>query len=238
MLIFTTETFYFILCTPFIISWLFLFLFSKKTRREQLRMSIFFTPVGPIIDNLFYLRDYWMPGSILDFEVASWKIFLESFLFSFVAFGIGSVLYQIIAKKIYAAERLKKPDKLETAAVVFILGFVAYLMSLLGMNSIFSTSIASLAFAVYIIVQRKDLLFPALMSGFLFMTFIFFAYSLIYHSLSNIEQILANISYLYNTSLGARFIFIPVTELVWAFSTGISVGIFYKYISGLAFIRK
>ena len=77
---------YFILTIPFIIIWLLLFIFSKKTRKEQLIMSILFLPVGTLSE-IIYFQDYWNPGSILFTQIGSIRILLEDFIFSFCIAG-------------------------------------------------------------------------------------------------------------------------------------------------------
>ena len=81
-------------------------------------------------------------------------------------------------------------------------------------------------------IARKDLIFPSVMSGLLFMAFVFSAYTLTYYSFPNVESGLSRIWYLYQTPLGARLLHIPITELVWSFSVGTSIGIFSQYTSG------
>lgn len=234
----SVHNFYFILCIPFLLGWLLLFLFNEETRKEQLRMSILFAPIGPVIENLFYFRDYWMPQSIFGFEFWGLKIYLESFLFGFAAFGIATVLYRVIARKSSVPDSYRRPNRPKLRITIFILALAAYLFSRAGINSIFITALASLALSAYMVIYRKDLLLPSIMSGFLFMIFVFLAYSLLYYSFKNIENVLSGIWSLYDTPLGARFAHIPITELLWSFSVGTSIGIFSQYASGPAFVYR
>lgn len=229
---------YFILCIPFLLGWVLLFLYNKETQKEQLRMSIILSPIGPLVENLFYFRDYWMPQSIFSFEFANWKVYPESFLFGFTAFGIGAVLYRAIARKSSVPDSYQRPNRLSLHIVIFVLMLAAYLLSLAGVNSIFTTALASFALAAYMIAYRKDLFLPSIMSRFLFMAFVFLAYSLLYYSFENIENILAGIWYLYDTPFGARFMYILITELLWSFAVGTSIGIFSHYTSGSALRAK
>lgn len=234
----SVHNFYIILCIPFVLGWLLLFLCNRETRKEQLRISIMLSSIGPLVENLFYFRDYWMPQSIFGFELWGWKIYPESLLFGFAAFGIGTVFNRIVARKSSAPDSFTRPDRWELRIVILMLALIAYLLSHIGINSIFTTALASLALAAYMIMHRKDLLFPSIISGFLFMTFVFFAYSILYYSFENIENILTSIWYLYNTPLGARFIHIPITELLWSFAIGTSIGIFSQYTAGSALRAK
>ena len=54
---------YFVLTIPFILIWVLLFIFSKKTRKEQLILSILLIPLGTI-GEIFYFQDYWQPAGL------------------------------------------------------------------------------------------------------------------------------------------------------------------------------
>lgn len=233
MIFLPPRLFYVVLSLPFLALWLFLFLWSRKTRREQGTMSVSFALVGVLMDNFFYYRDYWLPSSIFGLTIGGIKIYLEQVLFAFAAFGIAAVLYQFFLgqeKELMATH--KRPSRKEVLGVVLIFGFLAYLLMRMDMNSIFSTSLASLALSAYIIIRRHDLLFMSLMGGLLFMLVTFLLYSFVYASAENIEDILKQIWLLYDTPYGIRVLNIPLVELAWAFSVGISVSVFYKYVTG------
>ncbi len=86
---------YLVLDIPFIIAWILIFVLSKKTRKEQIIMSLLFLPAGTISE-LLYFQDYWKPVSILSTDIGPINFLLEDFMFSFAITGIGVVIFNII----------------------------------------------------------------------------------------------------------------------------------------------
>lgn len=220
---------YFILDIPYLIIWSVIFILSKKTRKEQLIMSLLFSPVATIYE-ILYFQDYWNPGSILSFNIGSIRILLEDFLFFFAFSGISAVIYEVIFNKRFF--EIKRSINV-VMAIIFIIGIgilVSYSLFLAGMNSIFATSIGFVTIALFIISQRKDLLVNSLVSGLAMMVIMFIIYAVGFNLLTNIEHILQQIWHLYKTPLGVRIWKIPITEMVWGFSAGMFFGPLYELI--------
>ncbi|MFH2013899.1 MAG: lycopene cyclase domain-containing protein [Patescibacteria group bacterium] len=230
---------YFALVCPFIIIWIIFFIFSKKTRTEQLIMSFLFFGIGIISENLFYFHDYWSPGSILSFNIGSWHILLEDILFSFAIAGIGSVAYEIFLNK-----RLESPRKINLTNFIFkllpiiVLGFFSfYLFLFLGVNSIFATSFGFIILSIFIIRKRRDLLFCSLFSGLSVMIIMFFSYFTIHFLITNAEELIEKGWMLHNSLWGMRFLGIPITEMIWGFTAGAFIGLLYKFITNIKFSK-
>src|SRR5205823_5106235 len=105
--------------------------------------------------------------------------------------------------------------------------------------SIFSTSVACIAFALLIVSQRKDLLVNSLFSGLGVMIIMFASYIfLFYVVISNGNQILNEVWLLAGSRLDIRLLGIPLTELFWGFSWGMMVGPLYEFVKRLGYKKS
>lgn len=223
---------YFILTIPFAIIWLLLYFFSKRTRKEQLIMSLILIPLGTLTE-ILYFQDYWKPQSVFQLSVGPIWLLLEDFIFMFAISGIGAVMYEILFHKRIAKKKknFHKKYGLITIILVSILSTLA--LFYLGINSIFATSIGFVIFAFFIILQRRDLLADSLLSGLCVMITMFAGYTILYNFVTNAEELGKQIWLLYGTSLDKRIFNIPITEMVWGFSLGMFVGPLYAFIKNL-----
>jgi len=223
---------YFILTIPFMILWLLFFTFSKRTRKEQLTMSLLFLPVGTIAE-LLYFQDYWDPGSILSTTIGPIHILLEDFLFVFAIAGIGAVIYEIIFGKRLLKMRKSVNKTLAFSVVIIVSVLASYLLFSIGINSIFATSAGFVIATLFFVSQRTDLLINSLISGIAVMFIMFISYFILFNAITNTEMILRQGWLLYGTSLDFRVFGIPFTEMIWGFAWGMLLGPLYEFVKGL-----
>ena len=226
------EFAYLTLSIIFLVVWAILFAISRLTRKEQLTMSLLLAPLGPV-SQIFYLQDYWDPISPFSIGVFGQSIFLEDFIFAFAVGGIGSVLHRAFTKKEFV--NVNVPLKLNFIWVLGISGVVGIGVFLLGLNSIFSSSLGAVVGAALMLVQRKDLVRNSLSSGLLLAMLVFVVYLTTYYSFLNWGKVIADWWQLYETGFDIRILNIPLTELIWAFSMGLFVGPLYEFANKLGY---
>ncbi len=207
------------------IIWLVIIAIRKDLVRKMIKPSLLGGIMG-ILAEFWYFKDYWRPPSILGQGVAS----IEDFLVGFFITGIAVSIYDMVFgfKNISG----KKPHRL-FFSLLFVLG-ISSLMILniwVGINSILVSEAAFLLCTIIIILMRKDLLRPALMSGLLMVLVILPIYVLLFDVLS------PNFWHLYWLVNQTKFdilVFgdIPLTELFWYFSWGCFCGIGHNFYSG------
>lgn len=194
-------------------------------------MSLLIVPLGPLSEFL-YFRDYWNPPTILSTSLWLIPIYIEDIIFAFTIGGISSVIYEAVFKK-SLVRSLKPIHKRVRLLVIFLIAFLTMIVLLkIGVNSIYASSIAFLILALFMIVQRHDLLSDAIVSGFAVMVTMFIAYTALYYFVTPTlaEQYLSQGWYLHQTSLSTRLFNIPLTEMIWGFSWGMAGGPLYEYI--------
>jgi len=162
----TFDYAYFTLTIPFVILWCLIYIFSKRTRKEQVIMSVLMISIGLLLET-FYFNDYWTPHSILSFTIRKFNIFIEDILFFLSIGGISTVGYEIIFRK----HLIKiKNYKIHVTQTLFIILAIIIIMMFgllaLGLNSIFATSLAFIVGALLITSYRNDLFKDYLMAGF------------------------------------------------------------------------
>jgi len=196
-------------------------------------MSILFLPLGIIYENLFS-QDYWTPISVFSLNMGGTiHILLESLLFSFAIVGIAAVIYQVIFNKKLVKFKESRNEIITILSIIIIGMLIVFSLFFLGIKSIFATSISSIIISLFIVIQRKDLLVNALVSGMIVMITMFFIYYIGFHLAENAEDTLQQIWLLYGTSLGFRVLGVPITEMIWGFATGMFFGPLYAFVKGM-----
>jgi hypothetical protein len=224
---------YFVLVIPFLLVWLLLFIFSKDTRKEQLWMSLLLAPFGPVSE-LIYFKDYWLPQSILSFNVGTFPVFVEDILFAFAIGGIGGIIYEALFRRHLL--KLSRPVhyKIGLPMIVLLATAVALTLFFVGLNSIFATSAGFVVATGLVIAQRKDLLVDSLVSGLAVMLTMMLTYLILFNIVANTDDLFRQGWLLYDTPLDIRlFDSVPLTEMVWGFSWGLIAGPLYEFLKRL-----
>lgn len=185
-------------------------------------MSILAAPLGPLSE-FWYLKDYWSPEYFSSFPI-------EDMLFAFLIGGIGAVAYEELLGRRLINRHARKHNWLLGLFAIIGMTTLVTLNNILGINSIYASSLGFILPAVIIIIIRKDLLKDAFISGF-FLVFISFLFYRIFIPL--FPSIINRWWMLQNTS-GILIVGIPLEELLWFFSWGMFDGPLYEFIMGLS----
>ncbi len=222
--------FYLVLSLSFVVVWAVLYAINGvSARRKMLSMGAWGAVLGPLSE-LIYFRDYWMPESVFSIRIGTFPLMFEDILLGFAMFGIAGVLYEMLFHMCEvplgrdAAERYGR-----LAMCVVWCGVLAFLL-VLGLNSIYASSVAFLLAATPMLWFRRDLIPTAFVSGIGFMAVMFTCYFILLQIMINEEAILQNVWFLYHTTLDYRIVGIPITEMAWGFSVGFFMGILHPYL--------
>jgi len=220
---------YMFLNIGFGILWVVFFIAYPQTRKFQFMVSILAAPLGPVIECL-YFRDYWYPMSLWEMHWGFLRILPEDLFFAFFFTGTTSMLAHMTGKKVGVLQ-LKSPVNLIGIGLASIL--VAIPIIMMGVNSIFATSISFLFIAGLIILIKRESWKYAMYSGMATTLMLFLIYIVSYYLVANIEEILKSTWFLYgHPMLGKRITNIPITEIVWGFSWGAMTGAVRNYLFG------
>ncbi len=223
------PTFLFTSLALFVV-WLALMLFSNSTRREQVIMSIVGLIVAPGI-LLMVANDYraaLSSGSI-------W-IGIEDLIFTFSLFGISAVIYHAILGK--HAHKLKgqrikigHPVMHWLVHLVLVLGIWAFIallfIDVFEMASIRALILGGLIVGIYIIADRQDLLFNALVTGLVMAMLVFISEQIFFvrlypDAVAGFWQFSAIRTFMVSG--------IPLEEILWAAVVGFTIGPMYEYL--------
>lgn len=201
-------------------------------------MSLWLTPIGPLSE-IFFLQDYWRPLSVWSFSIGFVPILLEDLIFAFATAGIASVVYKVLFRK-RLEETISVPSPVVVISVLLIPAVVSVaLWFLTDVNSIFAVSVGLLLLAAFIVWQRRDLLPAALVAALFFVVTVAAIYLFSFYVLdpTYYEEHLSQVWLLANTPLDTRFARIPLTELIWAFTSGLAAGPFYAFATGRRIVK-
>ncbi len=210
-----------------------LLFFRPDLRRQGLIPAFLFIPYGPISE-LLYFRDYWLPEPILP----QFMLFGQSFLTEDLLFAFGTVGFMSIAYDIALRRRPREglfPRYIGSAVVLSLLAMGIFILGSLytPLNSILVGALVAIIFAIPMLILRPDLFRVALGSSLLlgFSTICFYA---------GILSIPGGIDYLIDvwklplatSAFYLGTIPIPLTEVMWAFTTAFYYSIVYKFAMG------
>jgi hypothetical protein len=214
----------------FFLIWIVLFVFSKDSRKEQIIMSSVGLLCSPAV-LIIAASDY---RNILFDQ--PFFIGIEDFIFAFSVFGVAAVVYHVLigqhGHKI-RGERLKSKNTTLhfVSHLVLVLGLWAFIGLLMiyvfNLASVSALIVGGLMVGIYIIADRHDLLFNALVSGVVMAALVFV-----------LEQIFF-IRLFPEAALGfwkaesiSHFLLggIPLEELMWAAVVGFTIGPMYEWL--------
>ncbi len=211
--------------TIFSLIWFVIFFARKDLRRKLIKVSLAgFCISAPIA----YLHDmdYYTPPFIFGVGIVSF----EDVLFGLLAGGIMVSIYDVIFSR--------KNEKTEPRRAKFFIALMAVsflsipVLTLgFGMNSVFVSFTAALISSVIMIYIRRDLLIPSVFTGLLMLAITIPVYSLLFNVIAT--DYWDKYWLLANTKYGVKVLGnIPVTELLWYFCWGCSLGIGYEFATG------
>ncbi len=209
--------------------WAIILFLSKRTRHEQLVMSVIGLVLAPGALMLASV-DYRSVG-----VAAGGTVGIEDLLFAFSLFGIASVIYQFVFGKHikrFRGERLflSHPPTHWLAHLIIALGIWACisltLNIVLALSTIQAIIVGGLMVGTYVIADRKDLMFDALLSGLFVSVLVFTCEQLFFvRMFPDIASGYWQTAQLSGLALGG----IPVEEILWAGVVGFTIGPLYEY---------
>lgn len=201
----------------------------------MLIMSLLTASFGPISE-LWYFADYWKPEIALPLPIGG----VEDLLFGFSIGGIAAFSYEsLFVRGICKCE--EKKLKREWFLLVFFVvvgASMIILNNLLGLNSIFASSLGMLVVAAIMLYLRPDLITNAIGSAFLVAGIMFVVYFLGQEIFPGGHLWVTRIWKLYDRPTGIIiFKHIPLTEMLWGLSWGFVWGPMYEFLVGARIIK-
>lgn len=214
----------------FFVLWLTLLFFSQETRREQIIMSIVGAIMAPGIISVVAV-DY---RNIVSDQAA--VIGIEDFIFAFALFGIAAVLYQVLlGKHLHKLKgeriKIKHPITHLITHLILVLGLWAFITLLLihvfSLVSIHAMIVGGALIGTYIIADRHDLLFNALITGLLLAMLLFVTEEFFFVRLNPIETMT-----FWQWNALSKFMIggVPGEEIMWAAVVGFAIGPLYEWL--------
>lgn len=219
----------------FLAVWGLLFWKAQAFRREMIVLSLIAGFFGPISE-YWYFKDYWQPEFLIKFPLGG----LEDFLFGFAIGGIGAVIYEVVfVNHICLCQKEKLKKEWFFFGFGLVLGVVMVVLNnLLGVNSIYASSLGMLLVAAAMLYFRPDLLPNAVGSGILVALIMFIIYVVPQILFPQVHTWMAQIWKLYGTRQGVLILgHVPLTEMIWGFSWGFVWGPIYEFMVGARVLR-
>ena len=187
--------------------------------------------IAGILVEYWHFADYWRPTPYFGAPF----MFVEDFLFGFVVAGMAVVLFPLLrqARRVtaYPPQRTRFILLMALAVAVFLLG-----ITLLGINSVIISIIIFLSLTAAMLVVRRDLIVPSIVSGGGLVLVTFPAYLFLTNVVD--PSYIDSVWLLKDTVLGVRVLGnVPLTELAWYLSCGMCIGIVHEFLKGRGFVR-
>src|SRR5688572_9454266 len=207
----------------FLLVWVVFYILRPDLRHRMVIFSLIITPLGPLSE-FWFLRDYWRRPTIMGTPIS-----VEDAIFAFAIGGIAYSIYKVFFKMV-VAEGQEQPRRgwLVVAFFLVILIPLLLLTDLLGVNSIFSSTLSLFLIAVLIWILRPDLLKPSLISGILVVVLFF----LVYKAMQVMFPGAIEYWCMGCNPTGWRISGINIEELLWDFSWGLAGSVMVEAITG------
>ena len=218
---------WFVFALTFLLIWIIIFIFVKRSRKEMLWASILTAPLG--LTEPLFVPEYWNPPSL--FNLAAKTGFdIESIIFCFAVAGIGAVLYETIFKvehkKVSKHEKHNKRHKLHLLILISpLMVFVIFYFST-SLNPIYISSISMLIGAFATFYCRPDLKKKIFVGGLLFLSLYFISFLIFSAAYPEIVEKVWNLN-----ALSGRLIFgVPLEEFMFAITFGMLWSSYYEHV--------
>ena len=220
---------YFITSLFFLTAWLLIFWRVKPLRKHMLILSLITAVFGPVSE-IWYFADYWNPEIAFPLPVGG----VEDLIFGFAIGGIGAFAYESLFINGLCVCKPRKGREWFFLVFIGVLGLAMLVLNnLLGLNSIFASSLGMIILAAVMLYLRRDLIIHALASGLLVAAIMFIIYYLGQSVFPGAHGWMLRIWKLSDTSQGIiLFRHIPWTEMLWGFSWGLVWGPLYEFLVG------
>ena len=210
--------------------WFLFFFLRKDLRKEMIVIGFLFGTIG-VLSNIIFVKDWWHPINMTNTPIGP-----EDIIYSFLIAGISSVIFKVIFKKKMIVE-LKDNVQKENFKItsIWIAGILLFSASfyVLKIHSFYAFIISFSMCTAIIWLQRKDLILPSLISGFLTVIAAFPSYVITeYITPGWIER-----TWYLNKLSGIIILYAPLEDMIFHFWVGTFIGILFAYWKGGKIIK-
>ena len=218
---------YLILSLLYLLAWLVVFV--KSPWKSGMVKVGFVGGIMGIIAEVWYFHDYWKPPMV-------WKTGwpgIEDFIIGFAMFGVGGYIHSSFTNQEVDYNR-QTPAKNRDFFFLWVIGCLSLTLFsfILKIHSGYVTFLTFMGLAMYIWIQRPDLIRLSLISGFSTLAIVILIYYITFgilfphfwdtYGMLNEEPI-----------LGFKILEIPVSEMLWHFSWAVLCSMFRGYRNGV-----
>ena len=209
----------------FFIPWILIYYYNSNLRNRMIKAGLMAVPFGAL--NIWYKEDYWNAPEILTFFSI---ISIEDMLFAFVTTGISVTLYDVL----FTEKQIEiEPKRTKQILYFFISIMICFfiLREILEINTMFMFAIPLIISTIIILLKRRDLLIPSIVTTLLFSSLSIIIYILLFNYI--LPNFWNTYWYLSNKEIGwTIFGNVPVLEVLWYFSWGCFSSVLYDYGKG------
>jgi hypothetical protein len=227
---------YLIGCGIIAVLWLIMFFLRKDLQKPMVRSGFYYVlvlSIGFITIRLITISrpeyisiipGYWNPDTLFNLGRITGGYSIEDFLYMFFSGGIVTFLYNYVFRKRIV---IKRKYHFHFLAII-IGGLIALVISFLSVNLIWALIAFGAGSAIVIWFERKDLIKHSIIGGILYASFYF-----IFFSIFGIIFPHFVVQFYSIRDLSGFFVLgIPLEEIVFALSFGLSWAPIYEYIHG------
>lgn len=207
------------------IPWILIYYLNSNLRNRMIKAGLMAIPFGAL--NLWYKQDYWnAPEVFIFFSVIS----IDDILFAFITTGISVTIFDVLFTEKQVVVGQKKYKEVFYFFCFIMISFVI-LREGLGINSMFMFAIPLLISTLIVLINRKDLFIPSVVTTLLFSVLSILVYVLLFNYM--LPDFWDTYWFLINTKIGWQiFGNVPVLEVLWYFSWGSFSAVLYDYGKG------
>ncbi|MFA6270440.1 MAG: lycopene cyclase domain-containing protein [Candidatus Paceibacterota bacterium] len=218
------------------LAWLAFFISRKDLRKDMLWSGYYYfiilsigfiliKIVSPNISaNKTIIPGYWNPDTFFDLGRITGGYSIEDAFYMFLTGGIAAAVYEVIFRKKNTGKKLKNKPHYALISGVLVGGITS---SIFDLNLIWVLIIFGFVASLVICLQRRDLIAEVILGGISYL-FVYIFFSLLFTSI--FPNYITDFYSLQNLSGVLTFNHIPIEELLFALSFGMSWSPIYEYV--------
>lgn len=219
------------ICVLLFIPWGIIYFLRPHLRNRIVKSGLIAAPFG-FIDDIWFREDYWNAPELLFI----YPIAIEDILFAFVMTGIAVSIYDAIFTEKQVVQ-YKKRVKLSLSFMALVIASFFLTNNVLGLNSMYMWAIPMFVLTAIILIMRKDLIVPSVITAILLTLIVIPIYMILFNLIA--PNFWDTYWFLADTKHGVTILGnVPVLELLHYFSYGFLASIMYDFAKGTKKILK
>lgn len=198
----------------FLIPWIVIYSARKDLRKPLIIIGLLFTVLGLIGEYYWWTKDWWRP-----FTITNTKIGIEDIILGFGNSGIAASLYVVLFKKKFVHNsKVNFKNRLILLGIIILFHLILFsILFNLSINSFVCTLIIMFSASSMLLIKKKDLILPAIISGLLMTVLVIPVYEI----MTFVTPVFIEKTWFVENLTGLYILNVPIEDCIFYFLSGL-----------------